>query len=170
MKHTPVALLASLALAACVSAPPDARLEAPAPAFDAVRFFDGRTRGEGELKTALSRARAVHVAGSGHVEADGTLVLDQSVAREGAKPERREWRIRPDGHGRYTGTLSDAAGTVTGETVGNRLHLAFPMKGGLRAEQWLYLQPDGQTAINRMTIRKFGVPVAALRETIRRVP
>ena len=163
-------LLPLLALAACVSAPPEPRLEAAAPFFDAVRFFEGATRGEGDLRVALSRARAVHVVGAGTVEPGGTLVLAQTVARDGAKPEQRVWRIRAVAPGRYTGTLSDAAGTVTGETAGNRLHLAFAMKGGLTAEQWLYLQPGGQTALNRMTIRKWGVPVAALTETIRRAP
>ena len=40
------------------------------------------------------------------------------------------------------------------------------MKGGLHAQQWLYLQPGGQVARNRMVVTKFGVPVASLDETI----
>lgn len=56
---------------------------------------------------------------------------------------------------------------MTGEVTGNLLHLAFSMKGGLRAQQWLYLQPGGQVSRNRMLITKFGLPVASLDETIR---
>ena len=42
------------------------------------------------------------------------------------------------------------------------------MKGGLKAEQWLYLKRGGQVAENVMVIRKFGIPVARLTETITR--
>ena len=43
------------------------------------------------------------------------------------------------------------------------------MKGGLRARQWLSLQPGGQAVRNRMVVSKFGVPVARLDELIERV-
>jgi hypothetical protein len=42
-------------------------------------------------------------------------------------------------------------------------------KGGLRADQWLTLQPGGAEVRNVMIIRKFGIAVARLDETIRRV-
>ena len=74
--------------------------------------------------------------------------------------------LRP---GRYAGTLSDASGPVTADVAGNRLHIAFPMKGGLRAQQWLYLSPNGQVAQNRMVVTKLGIPVASLDEVITRV-
>ena len=45
---------------------------------------------------------------------------------------------------------------------------SFAMKGGLKAEQWLYLKRGGQVAKNVMVIRKFGIPVARLTETITR--
>ena len=44
------------------------------------------------------------------------------------------------------------------------------MQGGLHAQQWFYLQPGGQVALNRMVVTKFGLPVASLDETIRRLP
>lgn len=40
------------------------------------------------------------------------------------------------------------------------------MKGGLAAEQFLYLQPDERTLLNRMTVRKFGLVVARVDERI----
>ena len=73
------------------------------------------------------------------------------------------------GPGRYRGTLTEASGPVTGEVVGNRLTLAFPMRGGLRVRQWLYLQPGGQVARNRLVVTKLGVPVASLDEVITRL-
>lgn len=59
---------------------------------------------------------------------------------------------------------------MAADVVGNSLHLRFHVKGGLSIEQWIYLQPGTDTALNRMVVRKIGLPVAALRETIRRVP
>jgi hypothetical protein len=161
-----------LALAACASAPPLAAPPIPAaaqPRFDALAFFTGRSEGVGRLSKVFSRTVPTHVESSGTVT-DGVLHLTQ-VVREGDKPARtREWAIREDRPGHYSGTLTDAAGAVTGETVGNRLHLAFALKkGGLPVEQWLTLSPDGRRAYNVLTVRKWGLPVAVLSEDIRRI-
>lgn len=165
----PLTLLAMLALVGCASVPPRPDLRLAAPVFCAERFFSGRTEGEGLLRIGFSSGRAVHVHGRGHVDGDGTLVLDQAVERASRPTQQRQWRIRQVAPGHYSGTLTDAAGSISGAVEGNSLHLRFRLKGGLDAEQWIYLQPDGVTAINRMTVRKFGVPVASLRETIRHV-
>jgi len=141
--------------------------QAPGRRFDPRVFFDGRSRGEGRLKVVFRAARLVHVRSEGHREGP-TLVLEQRVAEEGERPRTRTWRIREVAPGRYAGTLSDAAGPVSGATQGNRLHLWFRMKGGLKADQWLTLAPDGCSAHNLMKVRKLGVVVATLDETIRR--
>ena len=159
----------SLATAACAglyTPPPPA---VPTPAFSAQRFFGGRTQGDGMLKIALSKPRHVIVDGRGRIESDGTLVLDQAVSQEKAAPEHRQWRIHETSVGHYAGTLSDATGPVSGDVTGNQLHLRFTMKHGLIADQWLELAADGQSAQNRMTFSKFGLVVARLNETIRRV-
>lgn len=163
-------LAALLATAACVSAPPRPDLARPAPVFDAARFFTGRTDGTGDLRIVMSGRHAVHVQGTGHMEGD-TLVLDQRVERDGAKPQQREWRLRATAPGHYTGTLTDARGPVSADAAGNTLHIRYHGKGGpVAVEQWIYLAADGQSALNRMTIRMGGVPIAALTETIRRGP
>lgn len=164
----PCALVFTLLLGACVSTPRHADLARAEPVFSPAAFFTGRTTGEATLRIAFKGATPVRVEGEGHVDPDGTLVLVQHV-RQGDKPvTTRSWHIRPAGPGRYTGTLTDATGPITGDVTGNLLHLRFTMKGGLDTEQWLYLQPGGQVALNRMVVRKFGVTVAALSETIRR--
>jgi hypothetical protein len=40
------------------------------------------------------------------------------------------------------------------------------MKGGFKAEQQLTLRPDGRTVDNVMQVKKLGVVIATLRETI----
>lgn len=159
-------IAAALALAACAPAVPAA---GPAPVFDPLVFFAGRTEGAATLKIVMRASRAVRVQGSGRVEPDGTLVLDQLVAQEGKPATRRRWRIRRTGPASYGGTLSDAVGPIAGEVDGNRLHLRFTMKGGLATDQWLTLSPDGRSAANLLTARKFGVVVARLDETIRKL-
>ena len=54
-------------------------------------------------------------------------------------------------------------------TSGNTLAIRYRIRGGLAVRQWIALQPGGQVALNRMAVFKFGLPVARLTETIRRV-
>ena len=156
-------LLASLLLTAAAPAPAD--LAAPQPVFHPDIFFAGRTEGHARLKELFHSTKPVHVVGNGRVE-HGTLILDQIVTQQGKKPQRREWRIRETAPSHYAGTLSDATGPVAGDVTGNCLHLAYPMKDGLKVEQRIYLQPGRRTALNRMKITKFGITVASLDETI----
>lgn len=110
----------------------------------------------------------VHVIGHGTVAPDGNLTLVQDVTQGSEPSKQREWQLRRVAPDRYTGTLTDAAGPVIADTAGNRLHIAYRQKDGLAVEQWLYLQPGGQVALNRMRVSKWGVAVAALAETITR--
>jgi hypothetical protein len=137
--------------------------------FDPLAFFAGRTEGRATLRIALHRRRAVRVHGVGTPQPDGSLILDQQVEQEGKPATSRRWHLSRVGPGRYAGTLTDAVGPVTAETVGARLHIRYRTKGKIGIEQWLALGPDGQAADNRLTARKLGVPVARLHETIRRV-
>ena len=161
-----LALLAGLS--GCVSAERLPPARADAPALDALAFFNGQSRGEGTLKISLRRPRAVTVASVGRWGSGGNLSLDQTVTLAGQPATQRQWKLRRDGPSGVAGSLSDAAGPVTGRIEGNRLHLRFNMKGGLRADQWLALQPGGQMLHNVMIVRKFGLPVARLDEVIMR--
>ena len=159
-------LLVSLALTACVATPQIAP-PAAAPTFEPLVFFSGRTLGIGRLKKIMSASEQTTVHGTGHVEND-TLVLEQTV-EEGRNPiKQRTWHIRRDVDGRYSGSLTDAIGPITGEAEGNRLHLAFTMKGGLPTEQWITLAADGRSAHNIMIVTKLGLRVAVLDEEIRK--
>ena len=158
---------AALATSACVPQPPLAPI-APEPVFSPLRFFAGRAEGVATLKVIFAGPRAVRVQSSGAITSDGALVLDQVVEEAGKPARKRQWRIRETRPGHYAGTLSDATSPIVGETTGNRLHLHFTMKGGLDTDQWLTLSPDGQVARNILAVRKFGLRVAVLDETIRR--
>ncbi len=165
----PLLLAAPLFLAACVAAPRSAAPDAAAPDFPVLRFFEGRSEGRGRLRIAFKAARPIHVQSEGRIHADRTLLLRQMI-REGDEPARsREWRIREVAPGRFAGSLSDASGPVKAEVKHDRLHISFPLKGGFDADQWLTLAPGGRSAHNVMLVRKFGITVAALDETIRKL-
>lgn len=170
MRRPTLAVVLAVFLAGCVSTGRPLAMQAAGPAFDPVVFFDGHTEGRGVLKIALHAPVTTLVEGEGRAASGGGVSLTQRVQRQDHPTSSRSWLIRPLGGGRYGGTLTDAVGPVTGDVSGNRLHLAFRMRGGLHAEQWLYLRPGRQVADNVMVVRKLGLPVARLDETITRVP
>jgi hypothetical protein len=160
-------LPALLLLAGCLRAPAIDPPK-PGPRFDPLTFFAGRSDGHARLEKLFADPEAILVHSRGRIDDDDSLMLDQAIVEPGKPPRIRHWRIAAVGQGRYAGTLTDASGPVSGETIGNRLHLAFPMKGGFAAQQWLTLAADGRSADNVLVVSKFGLTVAVLRETIRR--
>ncbi|MBE7183813.1 MAG: DUF3833 family protein [Methylobacterium mesophilicum] len=134
-------------------------------------FFSGKSEGNGELRILFSQAKPFQVQSSGRVRRDGALVLQQTIRIAGEKPTRREWLLKRAAGDRYVGTLTEAAGPVTGEVSGNRLVLRYTMKSALhpRIRQVLTLQPDGRTVANELQATRFGLLIASVRETIQRV-
>ena len=136
------------------------------PVFDPLAFFVGPSRGVGKLKVAMKPAVTVQVESLGRADGKGGIILDQYI-REGAEPPRqRRWLLRPTSATTLTGTITDTPGLIRGRLKDNRLLLYYAMKGGLKAEHVMSLQPGGRTVINRMTIRKFGFAVAHVEEVI----
>lgn len=140
-----------------------------APAFAPEQFFVGRSEGAGTVHVMLSGRHGVRDRSRGHVDRSGALVLDQVVEEEGKPPRRRTWRIVRAGPNRFAGTISDARGPIAGEVAGNVLHLRYRLVEGPSVEQWITLHPGGRSAHNRMIFRRFGLNVATLEGTIRRL-
>ena len=142
---------------------------APAQAeFNPVEFFRGRTHGDGTLKIVLQSPKRVSVDSVGRVERDGSLVLTQRIAEQGKPPRSRTWRLREIGPGRFGGTLSDAKGPVTVDVIGGRTRIRYTDKDNLKFEQWL--TPRGPRQVdNRLTVKRLGITVAHLDETIRKL-
>lgn len=128
--------------------------------------FSGRSEGNGTLKMLAGKHRPFHVESRGYDQADGTFRLDQTVTFQGEPSEERFWILTPAGPNHYTGTLTDAAGRVTGTTKGARLLLKYRVKGPLIMHQTLELTRDGKTIDNVGKITLLGIPVGHLHETI----
>ncbi|MEO7634900.1 MAG: DUF3833 family protein [Sphingomicrobium sp.] len=159
--------LAAVSLAGCADAsdlPAD-----PRATLDPISFFTGRSHGEASLHKIMSSDVHVSVDSVGRPDGHGGLILDQTI-REGAKPKRqRRWVMQPVSANRFTGTLTDAVGPVDVMIAGPRVNIRYRMKSGLIVEQQLALQSDGSTVLNVLIVKKFGVRVARLTETIRKL-
>ena len=138
------------------------------PVFDPIAFFAGDTQGHARLKVALRAPRAVSVRSRGRVEPDGSLVLDQTIEREGHPAQTRRWRMRRTSPDCYVASLSSAEGPVNVAVFGNLLRLDFREKG-LAVHQDILLASDSRSAVNHMTLSKFGFTVATLDERIEKV-
>jgi len=161
--------LAALVLATCAVPAHSAAPAKPQPKFDPLDFFSGETRGEGNLKILMKPTASIRVETRGIPDGKGGAALDQKVYEAGKPVRIRRWALYPTSKSTLAGTVTDA-GPISGDLSGNRLHLKYMMKGGLAAEQYLYLQPDRRTVLNRMTVRRWGIVVARINETIRKLP
>ena len=164
-----MALASGAICASCVPAQSLRDQRAPMPVFDPIQFFAGRTHGSGTMFIVRRRPARTVVDSVGSIHPDGSITVDQDIHRGDLPVTHRQWLLRKVGPAHYAGTLSDASGPVTGEVVGNSLHLRFMMKGKLHAQQWLYVAADGRTVQNRLIVTKLGVRVASLHEVIQRV-
>lgn len=168
--HLRVAIaLMPLVLSGCLDAFPRPEQPAAQPELLPDVFFAGRTRGEGTLTMRFRAPRTLRVEGLGQRDPDGTFRLDQTVTFDDGTVDTRTWHMRRTAANQYRATLSDAAGEVTAETSGNALHLHYLLRQpAVYMDQWLYLQPDGRTVLNRATVTVLGIPWARLAETITR--
>ena len=158
-------LLLALGVAACTLGLPSRAGVRPLE-FTPHSGFSGESEGKGTLTLLLGTPRSFRVESRGRTQADGTFRLEQRLFFQGEPPRDRVWVITPVGASRYSATLSDAAGPVTGFTSGASLTLAYRVKGPLYVRQELKLMPDGTTIDNVGVITLLGVPVGRLRETI----
>ena len=168
------AVLLAWALAGCASVPPE-HFAGTRPAFDPVVYFTGYTHSWGVFENrAGDPSRSFTTDCVGKFEG-GALRLDQIFTYEDGSKQERHWRIRRVDAHRFEATANDVVGTGTGEAYGNAFHWEYTvaLKPGnplynVRLRQWMYLQTDGRTVLNRGTVNKFGVEVAQVAESFRR--
>ena len=159
--------LAPLLLIAGTLSPQAAPSEAVADAFVPEQVFAGRSEGKGELQLLLGETRPFTVASIGTIQRDGRLSLTQEVKFAGKAVQSRSWVMWRTSPGRYSATLTEAAGPVVARVEGSRLTLRYPLnRWGLVMYQTLDLTSDRKTLVNSGSIRFLGIHVGQLRETI----
>jgi len=133
------------------------------------QFFVGRTESTGIVNIALSGSHTVRDRSRGRIEGGNTLILEQVVEEQGKPARSRTWRLVRSADNRFTGTISDARGPVTGDVRGNVIHLRYQSQEGPSVEQWITLDPNGRVARNRMVFRRIGITLATVNSVIWRV-
>lgn len=165
-----VGALLLTSLAGCLGGFPSAAATVPAPKFDPIAFFEGRTRGEGTFDVRGRAGRPLLVEGRGTRQPGGSFRLHQTISIGDGSVQERVWVMTRLDSTHFRATLSDAKGDVRAELNGNVLHLRYLLRHPrVSMEQWLRLQPDGRSVANRAQVTVFGIPWARLAETITRV-
>ena len=90
-------------------------------------------------------------------------VLDEDFTYSDGTTQKRIWRLKHLGNGRYSGTADDVVGSALGETQGNTFRwgytLALPVDGSVwnvEFDDWMYLM-DQRVMLNKATMSKFGI-------------
>ncbi len=138
------------------------------PKFTLQNGFTGLSVGDGTLKLFFGKKKKFHVESHGYEISDGSFRLDQTITFKGKQAQKRHWIVTAVNSNNFLGTLSDASGSVNGNTHGSRLVLKYRIKGPLVMHQTLDLMPDGKTIDNVGKITLFGIPIGHLKETITR--
>jgi hypothetical protein len=155
-------MLASALLAGCAG--PDPMLyKGQTPALDLKSYFNGKITGWGMVQGRNGQVERRFVV---RIDASWTGdegILDEHFEWSDGEKQRRVWRIRSVGPGRYVGRADDVAGEAIGEVFGNALRwrytLNVPFRGstiGLDFDDWMLLIDD-RVMLNRAVFSKWGI-------------
>lgn len=150
------------ALAGCAS-PTVADYAAEKPTLDLARYFNGTLDAHGVFTDRSGKVvkRFTVVMKCSWQGNEG--VLDEDFLYSDGSKQKRVWRLKKLGNGRYSGTADDVAGVAEGQEAGNafnwRYTLKLPVDGkvyDVQFDDWMYLMDD-RVMLNKATMSKFGV-------------
>ena len=138
--------------------------------LDLTAFFAGKSHADNVIKIAMRSPHKMIVDSVGGHNKEGEFVLIDTIREEG-KPERtRTWVMHQAGPNHFTGVLSDAVGPVDVTVNGDSAVITYVMKEGhLKIIQRIQLQADGRSVSNHVVAKKFGMTVAHIDGTIRKL-
>jgi len=145
------------------------------PRFDMIRHLNGPMICDGVIYGPTGRV-ASRFTGRFNAEWTGNRgVMTEHFIYDSGETQDRAWHLELGNDGAIRAEAADVEGTgqgrQSGPTVQLRYRLRLPLESGghvLDANDWMYLAPNG-TIVNRSQFRKFGIKVAELVATMRRV-
>jgi hypothetical protein len=145
------------------------------PALDIRQHLSGPILCEGVLYGPTGRVTARFVADM-HGQWEGNRgILNETFRYDTGTVQERQWRLTLGNDGRVLAEADDLTRPGDGQQEGSSLYLNYRIRlpdsaGGwaLDVTDWMYLIENG-TIINRSQFRKFGIRVAELVATMRRV-
>ncbi len=145
------------------------------PVFDVRRHLSGPILCEGVIYGPTGRVSARFVAEMEGRWQGNRGVLDEHFRFDSGTEQRRQWRLTVGNDGSIEAEADDLVGLGRGQQEGSAVKLSYrirlPKRAGgftLDVTDWMYLCENG-AIINRSQFRKFGVKVAELVASMRRV-
>jgi Protein of unknown function (DUF3833) len=145
------------------------------PDFDMRQHLNGKILCEGVIYGPLGRVSSRFVADMLGTWDGNTGTLAEKFRYDSGVVQERCWTLRVDDAGRIRADAPDLVGTGTGTQKGPAVQMCYRIKldasaGGheLNVIDWMYLMENG-SIMNRSQFRKFGIPVAELIATMRKV-
>jgi hypothetical protein len=146
------------------------------PRFDIRRELQGPILCEGVIFGPTGRVTSRFVADMNARWDGNRCVMAEHFRYDSGTTQDREWTLTLGNDGAIRAEAPDVIGAGEGRQEGNAVLLKYRIRlperaGGhvLSVTDWMYLAPNG-TIINRSQFRKFGIKVAELVATMRRVP
>ena len=145
------------------------------PAIDLRRHLSGPILCEGVIYGPLGRVTSRFVAEMEGRWEGNRGILDERFRYDSGTRQHRRWRLTLSNDGSIRAEAADIVGHGTGRQEGSAAQLTYTIRlpdsaGGwsLDVTDWMYLTENG-TVMNRSQFRKFGIKVAELVATMRRV-
>ncbi len=159
-------LLAALAAATLTSGcagPTVADYAAERPLLDLAQYFNGTVTAHGVFTDRSGKVvKRFSVVMKCEWKGDEG-VLDEDFLYSDGTTQKRIWRLKRLGDGRYIGTADDVVGTASGQTAGNAFNwkytLSLPVDGKVyevQFDDWMYLMDD-KVMLNKAVMSKFGI-------------
>jgi hypothetical protein len=149
-------------LSGCSSGPVVADYAAAKPVLDLKTYFTGTVRAHGMFSDRSGKVLRRFTVNMDCRWTGEEGVLDELFTYADGSTERRIWRLKHLGGGRYTGRADDVVGEAAGQTAGNafqwRYTLKLPVDGRVWEvdfDDWMFLI-DERVMLNRATMSKFG--------------
>ncbi len=139
------------------------------PQFDLRQHLSGPIQCEGMIFGPMGRVASRFVARMDG-KWDGNIgTLSEVFHYDSGTVQHRAWTLALANSGDITATAADVVGLGSGRVEGPGVVLRYRIKLTPEAGGWMYLMENG-TIMNRSQFRKFGIKVAELVATMRRIP
>lgn len=146
------------------------------PGFDIRQELRGKILCEGVIYGPTGRVASRFVADMNATWDGSTCRMTEDFRYESGATQNRVWTLHLGNDGAIRAEAPDLVGSGAGQQEGSAVNLRYRIRlpedaGGhvLAVNDWMYLAPNG-TIMNRSQFRKFGIKVAELVATMRRVP
>ena len=132
------------------------------PVLDLRRYFQGKVDAWGVFTDRSGQVVKRFVVQMDCKWSGDEGMLDEQFSYSDGTQQRRIWRLRHEGEGRYTGRADDVVGIASGQTRGNAFRwgytLSLPIDGRVwevQFDDWMYLMDD-RVMLNKARMSKWG--------------